>query len=126
MDISTFREVVKESNGSAVNPVFIPSLDKTVSCKQMTVGVRKTLSKAAISVVYGDVAEFDAAISAIFTTHILDEDFNIDKLTVSDQVAIACQLLRGNITEDIKMALTCTKCKLEFDYIVDIDGIVSK
>ena len=108
--ILSFEEALKAINTASdtfkVN-IWIPSLNKEVSFKEMDAKQQKTLLKAAIdNTVYNSY--FIKAFYDILKENVLDEGISIDDFTIVDKAFVALSL-RNQISEDLSVEFTKTQ-----------------
>jgi len=120
-------KLLKESNGSHVYDVWVPSMKRTVKFLPLTVGQQKTISKLAMDVSSTKIEDEmtyrlqkkDVIVS--LATEMLDEA----ALTEIDAIAISAAIRRSNVMAPLKMTMKCD-CGEEMGFVVDFDSIITK
>jgi hypothetical protein len=98
-------QMLKEIETSFTYSVYIPSLQKEISFKQLTTEQLKNLYKTAINKVILNI-EFNSRFNEIIKQNCLDKDINIDNLTVYDKVFIFIKTRLECLSGEVKFILT--------------------
>lgn len=123
INIEQFKQMIEQSKGEHAYSMYIPSKKVNMHFKPLTVGMRKTLSKAAFTSSFDNSSEFDIQALSTISACCLDSDLDIYSITYTDYLSLLCQLLHNNIRETISVPLKCG-CKTAFDFIVDLPALI--
>lgn len=85
--------------------VFVPSLQKEVSFKQLTTEQLKTLYKTAVNKIILNL-EFNTQFNSIIKQNCLDKEIDFDKLTIYDKVFIFVKTRLECLSSEVKFYLT--------------------
>ena len=125
--VQTKDELVKLLKGdfaSGVTKVYVNSLGKEISFKEVTVTQQKSLSRIMIGNEQRKDIVYDAQCATINSTA-LAEGFDIYQLTEFDRLKILIALYQANMfSNDVKF--TCKQCGAENQYKLNFDNVLAK
>lgn len=107
-----------------VSPVFINSLKKECSFREVTVKEQKTMTKIIIDNEGKEDVVYDATL-AMIQSLCLDKDFEAINLTEFDRIKLLLSLYRQNFFNN-EMSYTCKNCNHEGSYEIDFDKIIEQ
>ena len=117
-------KVLKGDFASGVTKVYVNSLGKEISFKEITVTQQKSLSRIMIGNEQRKDIVYDAQCATI-NNAALAEGFDIYQLTEFDRLKILIALYQSNMfSNDVKF--TCKNCGAENQYKLDFDGVLKK
>ena len=121
--MSTIKDIIdalNEINKSSAYKVFIPSLNKEISFKQLTTEQLKVLYTTTANPSYTNF-EFNIKINEIIKTNCLDKDINIDNLTVYDKILFFLKTKIECISPEFRFNLTSKEIKnnnIQTDFVL--------
>ena len=121
MDVTACLNLLKESRGRGAVQVFLPSLGREVTVKQINVGMQKTVSKVAIS----GGASFYSTLVAL-AVELTDGAVSPQSITDIDLMKILCVVKLNNIFEPISYRITCGKCNEQSIYSIDFKEFLER
>jgi len=131
ISFDALSKLLSTNDASGFYDITIPSLGKTYSFKQLTVGQQRSISKNSED--FKD-RELQTKIRlGIIKQICLDKDIDPEKFTWPEFVYTLAQIRDNNFTDDIAFTLTChnkddegNECLGKFDYTVDLGSIIKK
>ena len=125
--VQTKDELIKVLKGdfaSGVTKVYVNSLGKEVSFKEITVTQQKSLSRIIIGNEQRKDIVYDAQCATINNAALAD-GFDVYKLTEFDRLKILIALYQANMfSNDVKF--TCKQCGMENQYKLNFDNVLAK
>lgn len=122
MKVNDVKKLLDESNSMNLISILIPSLKKEFKFKPITIGMRKTLSKFAISA-ESNIADFQIAKLGLIKSLCI-ENINENLLTEVDFICILASLRDANIMDDLKVKIHCNSCGNEFNHTINFNTII--
>lgn len=119
MKLADAQAVLKESQGSHLNKVTVPSTGQTVPCKPMTLGHHKTIAKMSID----DDTTFNKFLCALILD-LSDNGVDFGKTTEIDKMSIVFQLKQYNSPDPLKISLKCPQCETGLTVQPTLDDII--
>jgi hypothetical protein len=125
IDFEAAVKMIKESNGKTFFDVILPSTKQTVQMRTMSVGMKKTLAKLAMSDSDKDYVQFKMAQVALIKALDLKQEINIEKLKEVDFMSVMAQIVDNNIISPLAVKVPCQEndCKGVTLAKVDLAGI---
>lgn len=115
---------VANKEGAAFFTVTLPSLDKTLRIRHLSVNDQKIISKLSIDEGAGTFAsEGDLAKIAIAEENSL-EPVELEKIDVRDYFILCCALRKENYMDEFGVRYRCDKCEDEFEKDIDFDRLI--
>ena len=107
-----------------VNKIYVNSLGREVSFREVTVQEQKNLSRILVANENRKDVVYDAQ-CAIINKTALDDDFDIYDLTEFDRIKLLMALYQQNMFAD-EMKFTCPQCGVDNTYRLNFDNTLSK
>lgn len=126
MKISSFETLLSESEGSMLCDVTIPSNKQQLKCKPMTLGQRKTLSKAVLGQVDENDSSFKQAAVAIIKSLTVEGQFDENKNKYLDFVSALSQIMEYTLVEPLNMNVKCPSCEDQFSFEIKFNQFYEK
>lgn len=122
LDINAVMNMLEESSGESISEVYIPSLEKEVGFKPLTVGMQKSISKMSLD--FEMDIDYQFLKMSILQTLCVDDKIDFKTLTEVDFIAMLAQLRVNNFTEPVKLIVNCNKCSKKFNMEVNMEQII--
>ena len=122
LDINAVLSMMEDSSGESISEIYIPSLEKSVSFKPLTVGMQKSISKMSLD--YDLDIDYQFIKLSILQTLCMDDEINFNSLTEIDFIDMLAQLRVNNFTEPVKLVINCGKCSKQFNMDVNMEQII--
>jgi len=123
MQLTEALQQINDNNSSFIYKVYIPSLQKEVMFRSLSVGELKSLSKIMVE---DDTENLLYATTTIISSLIQDSSINIMDLIELDRLAILFQLKKINMLGDDNYNVTCGKCEKQFLFEYDLNKVLEK
>lgn len=121
------KEILKNipnKEGSGYFTVFIPSLEKDIRIRHLSVADQKVISKLSIDESPTTFAsESDLAKLAVAETNAIDP-VSLDNLDVRDFFILCCALRKENYMDSFTVKYGCKACDHEFEEAIDFDVLI--
>lgn len=126
IDFEAAVKMIKESNGKTFYDVVLPCAKQTVQMRTMSVGMKKTLAKLAMSDSDKDYVQFKMAQVALIKALDIKSEIDIERLKEVDFMSIMAQIIDNNIISPLAVKVPCQQlnCKAVTLAKVDLPGIV--
>lgn len=123
IDIKAIEEALNSGLSTNVYEIRIPSLDRKLPFKPLTVNQVKTLAKIMIDANGKPLDTFKSVVGMIKTTCM--EEIDLNELTELDRIKIMLEFyMNNNILKDFKMK--CPKCEAENTVKVNLQSVVDR
>lgn len=124
IDNNSVLNAFKQALGSQVMKVYVNTLGREVSFKEVSVVEQKTLSKTMIANENRRDIIYDVQCSLI-NRLCLEDGFDIYRLTEFDRIRILMEIYQSNYFKN-EITFKCPECGAENKYQIDFDNIISK
>lgn len=115
---------ISNKEGAGYFSVFLPSLEKTVRIRHLSINDQKIISKLAIEENTSVFAsEADLAKISIVETNSLDP-IDLETIDVRDYFILCCALRKENYMDEFKVNYECPKCTEEFVEPIDFSRLI--
>lgn len=124
MKINDALNVLKNHEGSRTYDCFVPSLNRKVAFRDLTVAEMKSMSKMAL-----DSTEHIDNVYIALTAMIINvalEKLDYTVLNEADRISILACIKKNNIISPERYYITCKKCKNQYIHTIDFDKIIDK
>ena len=122
MKVNDVKQLLEESNGKNLIEITIPSLKSVYHFKPITIGMRKTLSKFAISSEENNT-DFQIAKLGLIKS-LCVENINENNITEIDFICILASLRAANIMDNLNIKIHCNSCETEFNHGLNFNTII--
>lgn len=119
MKLADAQAVLKESQGSHLCDLIIPSTGEKIAFKPMTLGHHKTIAKMALD----DETTFNKFLCALLLD-LSDNKIDLSNITEIDKVSLIFQLKQFNSPEPLKVSLECPKCQTNITVKPDLTDVI--
>lgn len=124
MNTSQILKNIPNKDGAGYFTVHLPSLDKTLRIRHLTVNDQKIISKLSIDEGQGTFAsEGDLAKISITEVNSLDP-IELDVIDVRDFFVLCCALRKENYIDDFTVQYRCQKCEESFERTLEFDRLI--
>ena len=126
-EIETTDDLVaalKQDFATSVNRVYINSLDKEVSFREITVQEQKTLTRIMAGNEQRKDIVYDAQ-CALINTACLDETFDVYQVSEFDRIKLLMSIYQANMFAN-EIKFTCEHCGAENNYQLDFANVLEK
>ena len=113
---------LREEFATSVNNVYINSLNKTYSFRDLTVLEQKTFSKLTIDHENEPDFIYDAQ-CALIKKLCTDPEFDVYSITEFDRLKIFFLIYQANFFNN-SYTITCPQCDTKFEYTLDFDSLI--
>lgn len=125
MNLSEATAIMNSSSGNVSYDIYVPSLSKEVSFKQITTGQQASLAKFSISYSEYDSYEFGVSVLALISSLCLDDSLDVKLLSKADVTCILAAIRLNNILTPLVLNISCPKCENTVAYTVDLDNVIA-
>lgn len=124
MNIKSVLSNIPNKEGAGYFTVFLPTLDKEVRIRHLSVNDQKIISKLAIEDNPTTFAsEADLAKISIVETNSL-EPIELEQIDVRDYFILCCALRKENYMDEFKVEYSCPKCTEDFFETIDFAKLI--
>ena len=126
-EIETTDDLVaalKQDSATSVNRVYINSLDKEVSFREITVQEQKTLTRIMAGNEQRKDIVYDAQ-CATLKSICLEDDFDIYNVTEFDKIKLLLLLYQRNMVKH-DISFVCPECHTENKYQIDFTNVINR
>lgn len=127
LSFDSIKEILSQSNGSGFYNIYVPSLNKELTFKQLTVGQQRSIAKNSAD--YNNIASnIKNRASILKTICVSSEDIDFLNITWPEFVYILAIVRANNFTDELKYKIQCSdteKCNTSYEYSVNFDEIIS-
>lgn len=115
---------IPNKEGAGYFTVYLPSMDKELKIRNLSVNDQKIISKLAVA---NDgtmfASESDLAKIALAENNCLN-GVELDEIDVRDYFILCCALRKENYMDEFEVNYTCPQCEEEFHKPLDFDRII--
>ena len=119
MKLADAQAVIKESQGSHLNELTIPSTGQKIASKPMSLGHHKTIAKMAID----NDSTFNKFLCALLLD-LTNDGINFVDITEIDKMALVFQVKQFNSPEPLKISLECPQCATSMNVTPTMEDII--
>jgi len=128
MSDASYKDIVNALNeefSTSVNRIYVHSLDREVSFKEVRVSEQKALTKILIENEDKEDVIYQSIMALIQMLCLEKDTVDFSKLTELDRIKIMLELYQGNFFNE-ELTFTCSKCGTENTFKIDFDHIVTE
>ncbi len=124
MNTSEILKKIPNKDGAGYFEVTLPSLDKQLRIRHLSVNDQKIISKLSIDEGQGTFAsEGDLAKISIAEVNSL-EPVELDNIDVRDFFVLCCALRKENYIDEFSVQYNCNKCEDTFEKTIDFSRLI--